>query len=45
MHYTYGTYYSLEDARDERDFLESIGWDYDNMETMENMEWEQGWRK
>ena len=45
VHYTYGTYYSLEDARSERDFLESIGWDYDNMETMENMEWEQGWRK
>ena len=38
---TFGTFGSLEDAREERDYLESIGWDYDNMETMENMEWEQ----
>lgn len=28
----FGTYHSLEDAREERDYLESIDWDYDNME-------------
>lgn len=28
----FGTYKTLEDARDERDYMESIGWDYDNME-------------
>lgn len=28
----FGTYKTLEDAREERDYLESIGWDYDNME-------------
>ena len=28
----FGTYKTLEDARDERDYLESIGWDYDNMD-------------
>ena len=28
----FGTYRSLENARKERDYLESIGWDYDNME-------------
>lgn len=29
---TYGTYRTLEDAMHERDYLESIGWDYDNMD-------------
>ena len=28
---TFGTYHNLQDAREERDFLESIGWDYENM--------------
>lgn len=28
----FGTYKTLEDAREERDYLESIGWDYDEME-------------
>ena len=28
----FGTYKTLEDARDERDYLEGIGWDYDEME-------------
>lgn len=28
----FGTYNTLEDAREERDYWESIGWDYDNME-------------
>lgn len=28
----FGTYRRLEDARAERDYLESIGWDYSNME-------------
>ena len=28
----FGTYHSIEDARDERDYMESINWDYDNME-------------
>lgn len=30
--HTYGTFKSLGDAMDERDYLENIGWDYDNME-------------
>jgi len=29
--HTYGTYKTLEDAQHERDYLEQIGWDYDNM--------------
>lgn len=28
----FGTYRTLEDAREERDYLESIDWDYSNME-------------
>ncbi len=28
----YGTFRTIEDAREERDYLESIGWDYDNMD-------------
>ncbi len=28
----FGTYARIEDARDERDYLESIDWDYSNME-------------
>lgn len=28
----FGTFKTMEDAREERDYLESIGWDYDNME-------------
>ena len=28
----FGTYHRLEDAMAERDYMESIGWDYDNME-------------
>ena len=28
----FGTFKCLSDAIDERDYLESIGWDYDNME-------------
>ena len=28
----FGVFRSLEDAREERDFLESIGWDYSNMD-------------
>ena len=28
----FGTYKTIEDAREERDYLENIGWDYDNME-------------
>jgi viroplasmin and RNaseH domain-containing protein len=28
----FGTYHNLQDAREERDYLESIDWDYDNME-------------
>ena len=31
-HQHFGTYKTLEDAREERDYLESIEWDYDNME-------------
>lgn len=27
-----GTYRNLQDAREERDYLESIDWDYSNME-------------
>ena len=29
--HTYGTFKTLADAMNERDYLESIGWDYDNM--------------
>lgn len=28
----FGTFNTLDDARDERDYLESIDWDYSNME-------------
>ena len=28
----FGMFRTLEDAREERDFLESINWDYDNMD-------------
>ncbi len=28
----YGTFKTIEEAREERDYLESIEWDYDNME-------------
>lgn len=31
-HQHFGTYKTLEDAREERDYLESIEWDYDEME-------------
>lgn len=30
--FCFGTYKTLEDAREERDYLEQIDWDYDNME-------------
>jgi len=29
---SFGVWNTLEDAIDERDYLEQIGWDYDNME-------------
>lgn len=44
----YGTYHNLQDAREERDFLESIDWDYSNMETVESLEYQENkekWRR
>ena len=45
---SFGTYHSLEDAREERDFLESIDWDYSNMEPVENIQYKENkeqWRR
>ena len=44
----YGTYRNLQDAREERDFLESIDWDYSNMDTVESLEYQENketWRR
>ena len=45
---SFGTYHTIEDAREERDFLESIDWDYSNMETVESLEYQENkeqWRR
>ena len=44
----FGTYRNLQDAREERDFLESIDWDYSNMDTVESLEYQENkekWRR
>ncbi len=45
---TFGTYKTIEAARDERNYLESIDWDYSNMETVESLEYQENkekWRR